>query len=166
MPNEAREPAEENQEIEEETTEEETEEQEEQLEGIGESDIHPADRLLECVKEILNQEKRLQKKNIHNLKYELQNNIYPLLRVAISAIIDYIDATESEKEEAEIDEKVQEAVRKSVEIAIDNCKRLVKINEEFGEPIMELLTDELKSDYTSVVEWAKSSIEQTTAQVQ
>lgn len=135
-------------------------EEDEEREGM---EIHPADRIMDCIREILNQEKRLASKNAGSVKYELQNNIYPLMKTAFAAMLDFIDATENETEQEEVDEQIRQAVEENVKIAIENCRKLVKIDEEFGEQILGVLSDDAKEKYHSVVDWAKSSIETTQA---
>jgi len=155
MTEEAREPEKKLEIVTETEPKEEEQEQEEIIEEEEEVD-HPVDRLVACMEEIMVQEKRLVSKTPHNLKYELANNVYPLLRTAFSAIIDFIDATEPDE-----NEEIQKMIEENVKVAMENCKKLINIDEEFGAAIASILSPSHKSDYEDVLAWAKKSVEET-----
>lgn len=122
---------------------------------------HPADRLTACVEEILSQEKRLSNRNAGNLKYELVNNIYPLMRTAFSALIDYMDGMDGDEE----DEEVEKAIQESLRVGVENCQKLVALNESIGGKLKEIMSEEERVDYDSVIDWARKSIEQAESQM-
>ena len=144
-------------EAEESNPEEPTQEAESQEEMLEEEEVdHPVDRLVACMEEIMVQEKRLASKNSGNLKYELANNVYPLLRTAFSAVIDFIDANEPDE-----NDEIQKMIEENVKVGMENCKRLMLIDDEFGAAIASILSPERQSDYTDVISWAKKSVEET-----
>jgi hypothetical protein len=95
----------------------------------GEVD-HPHDRLLEVVKIVKGQMKRLQKKQTHDLKAELTLNIYPIILNSLEAIVEYFDICDPENidEEDEIEMDPEQA---------QQIAEFQKMAEEEGRKILE-----------------------------
>ena len=140
---------------EEEGEEEEGEEEEEELE-------HPIDSLAGVIEEIDNQLTRMVKRNRNptNLKNELVNNVYPLLRQGFQAIIDWMSAIEGsddDDEQTEIEEmqNLQKEMFKEFETNIQNCELLISIEET----IKKALLSADREKFEEIISWAKLMIE-------
>jgi DNA primase catalytic subunit len=117
---------------------------------------HPADRLLACLQEVEEQEKRLINRRSGDLKYELTNNVYPIIKQIISATLDFIDGVEVD--DAEITDEQKEELKKSMKIAVENCKSIIEIC-NYIESSNINITEEIKNKISGVVNWAKQTIE-------
>ncbi len=115
---------------------------------------HPADRLMACFNEVEEQEKRLANRRAGDLKYELTNNVYPIIRQVISAVLDFIDDIEV----PEITEEQEIELRKSMELAVENCKAIVEII-EYLESNKSDIPENMKNNMKKVSDWAKQTIE-------
>lgn len=129
------------------------EEQEEQEELRD----HPADRLMACFNEVEEQEKRLSNRRAGDLKYELTNNVYPIIRQVISAVLDFIDDIES----VEITDEQEEELKKSMETAVNNCKMITEICDYIESNNIQL-PEQMKNNARIVSDWAKKTIENST----
>ena len=95
----------------------------------GEVD-HPHDRLLEVVKIVKGQMKRLQKKQTHDLKAELTLNIYPIILNSLEAIVEYFDICDPENIDEEEDDEIDPEQAQQIE-------EFQKFAEEEGRKILE-----------------------------
>jgi hypothetical protein len=102
--------------------EEEDEDDEEEEDDENDDDLpHPADILESVIDEIERQGKRLNSRRSGDLKFELTNNIYPILHRMSEAILGLIEMIEDEEEEPTIDPDAAEKQGKEV---IDAVRKL------------------------------------------
>jgi len=118
---------------------------------------HPADRLMVCFEEVEEQEKRLANRRAGDLKYELVNNVYPIIRQLISAVLDFMDDLEPAAE-TEITEEQEREIRKSMELAVENCGFIVELGEYLKNNKIEIPED-LRDRLGHAITWAKTTIE-------
>lgn len=116
---------------------------------------HPADRLMVCFEEVEEQEKRLTNRRSGDLKYELVNNVYPIIKQIISAVLDFMDDFE---QEPEITEESEHEIMKVIEQSIENCKYVVNLCEYLEKNKIEL-PEEMRARMSEVVSWARTTIE-------
>jgi len=132
----------------------EVEEENEEEEEEGEQD-HPVDFLADLIGEIEKQEKRLRAKNPHNLRQELMNNVYPIIKSAISAVIEWMigieDGTIGGSNEP--DEEVQKIIIETAKKTVSICKKIVELDGD----VVELLPD--NKIWPEIASWAKDTIE-------
>lgn len=88
----------------------------EEEEDGDEEEPHPADVLRDAILDIDKQIKRLGSRRSGDLKFELINNLYPIMAQGFSAIFDYIEMIESEAEEGDLPISAEDAENKGKEI--------------------------------------------------
>lgn len=118
---------------------------------------HPADRLMACFEEVEEQEKRLSNRRAGDLKYELLNNVYPIIRQLISSVLDFMDDLEPGPE-AEITEEQEQEIRKSMELAVENCRFIVELGEYLENNKIEM-PEALRGRLGNAIAWAKTTVE-------
>ena len=109
----------------EEEEEEEEEGEEEEVEDDPDNPLNdpesPLQDVLASLGDIDNELERLRKKNITNLKYELQFKVYPIIKQALEGIIGWI--AEDHEEEA------AEAYAAGVEELREVCNKIISMND-------------------------------------
>jgi hypothetical protein len=105
----------------EEIASDESEQEEENEESEEEEITHPADTIEDVLSEIKKQTKRLSSRRSGDIKYELLNNIYPILNAISTALLDFIDMTEDDTPDIN-----PEAAQKEGKDVLDAIKKLVE----------------------------------------
>ena len=106
---------------------------------------HPIDVMDEVLHEINRQKTRLKSKNAGTLKYELVNNIYPLMEVAIRANMNIL-VDMAEAEENAINEEMAESIGRMIDV----CEKIMMLYET----VEKKLEGEDKEIWEEIVDFA------------
>lgn len=157
----------ENEKIEQEREDEISEgEDEEELEASGEDDQeddnqddgdddHPGRFISEALQEIQDQLKRLESRNSGNLKFELVNNVYPIIIKIVEPLLHWMAGIEEELDdlteddgEPEVDPEIQKAMEEGTKKLLNTCEKITKLEENPTDPVL----------MKEVASWAKETL--------
>ena len=111
----------------------------------GDDGPHPGELIAQAQQEIADQLKRLESRNAGNLKFELVNNVYPIIlgildpllhwMATIEEDLDELMADEPEGTEA-IDPEMQKAIEEGAKKVIGVCEKIVELEKTPNDPIL------------------------------
>jgi len=127
----------------------------------GEVD-HPHDRLLEVVKIVKGQMKRLQKKQTHDLKAELTLNIYPIILNSLEAIVEYFDICDpeniDEEDEIEMDPEQAQQIAEFQKMAEEEGRKILETCElilAMDKALDTKTRSKMPEQYDKILIWAR-----------
>ena len=123
---------------------------------------HPIDTLESAITEIASQLKRLQNRRPTDLKVELKNNVYPILALGFSSILEYMTGLEDEREFSDERTKILFSMNQKVGTAISAFEEIIEnseIPESMGlnKRIVQQFLMDIKEEFNPM---AESSIEE------
>jgi hypothetical protein len=128
----------------------ENEAEENEAEEEDENGDHPLDVLSSAIEDVNDQVKRLQNRRHGDLKFELMNNIYPIISKALVAVYEILydldDTVNGENEQSEAE--IQAAIERETKRIKEACEKIMKVDLMFPT----LATD---MNWVDVTKWAK-----------
>lgn len=123
-----------------------------------ENEDHPLDRLSESIDKIEKQLVRLENRNAGNLKFELVNNVYPILFDALRAIYVWMSDVEDDLSAEQSDETSNEAEEGAEEFQRSIKEESLKVIAVCDKIISSKETGAMsEEDWQQVVDWAEET---------
>lgn len=116
---------------------------------------HPGEVILSSINELKEQLKRLESRNSGNLKFELVNNVYPIILSIAESLIQWmagieedLDELMADEPEDEVDPEVAKAMEEGTKKVIRICEKITKLEETPNDPVL----------MKEVTSWAKETL--------
>jgi len=107
----------------------------------GDDGPHPGELIAQAQQEIADQLKRLESRNAGNLKFELVNNVYPIILGILDPLLHWMatieeDLDELMADEPEVDPEMQKALEEGAKKVIGVCEKIVELEKTPNDPIL------------------------------